>query len=425
MVDDPLPVLRCLFLDLNSYFASVEQQEDVKLRNKPIIVVPMVADSTCAIAASYEAKKSGIRTGTLVGEAKRLCPDLIIVPAKPPLYTHYHRLVLSAVDTVLPVEKVCSIDEMRFRLLGDERTRDGVRVVAHQLKAALREHVGECMTCSIGAAQNSFLAKLGTDMQKPDGLVIIGPEDIPKVYENLKLTDFVGINRKMEARIRGAGIFTPIELYKASVRELRNAFGSIIGEKWWYLLRGHMLPEEEVERKSLSHSHVLPPELRSDDGCREVLLRLIQKATARMRANGLWAGYMSIAVHGLHTSWKNGVRMPPTHDTVTINDLFLAAWANREFSRPRGVGVTFTDLKESHEVTLSLFDGAAEREHLNSAVDQVNKKFGKNSIFLAGMLHAKDAAEEKIAFNKTWLFSEGKGDNEWPDTFRGPEPPAD
>src|SRR5262249_15614359 len=110
-----------LFLDLNSYFAACEQQENPSLRGKPIIVVQMVTDTTCAIAASYEAKAFGIKTGTGVREARQLCPTVIAVEAKHELYSVYHERVLEAVGTCLPVEKVLSIDEMAGRLVGRQR----------------------------------------------------------------------------------------------------------------------------------------------------------------------------------------------------------------------------------------------------------------------------------------------------------------
>lgn len=418
MVDENLP-LRTLFLDLNSYFASVEQNEDRTLMGKPVAVVPMLADSTCVIAASYAAKHYKIKTGTLVGEAKRLCPDLILLPATPALYTHYHRRIIEVAESVLPIEKVCSIDEMRFALIGRERDPHEAERIAQRMKSAILEHVGPAMTSSIGIAPNAFLAKLASDMQKPDGLVILESSGIPECFQGLKLTDFAGINRRMEARLNAAGVFTPQQMFEKSPKELRLAFQSIIGERWWYLLRGHEMPEEQEARKSLSHSHVLPPNMRTDQGCKEVLLRLIQKASARLRSNGLWASHMSVSVGGFGKSWRAEASFVASQDTITFNDRFLEAWLTHDFEGPRQVGVVFSDLKEAEGVNLSLFDSTQERAKLNSAVDKVNQKFGKNTIYLAGMERAKDTADEKIAFNKTWLFSEGKDDNEWPDTFRG------
>ncbi|HVL39866.1 MAG TPA: hypothetical protein VM328_10800, partial [Fimbriimonadaceae bacterium] len=146
MVDASLPIesrdgrrLRVIFLDLNAYFASCEQQERPELRGRPIAVVPMMADSTCAIAASYEAKAFGIKTGTKVAEAKEMCPELVLVQARPPLYVHMHKKILEAVEDVLPVEKVCSIDEMRFRLLETESSPAVARELALRLKKIIRE----------------------------------------------------------------------------------------------------------------------------------------------------------------------------------------------------------------------------------------------------------------------------------------------
>ena len=194
---------------------------------------------------------------------------------------------------------------------------------------------------------------------------------------------------------------------------------SVLGDRWFYLLRGYEMDLDIEDGKTLGHSHVLAPKLRTDQGCRDVLLRLIQKATARLRSKELCAKAMTVYVSAFEKSWKAHTRMDATSDTIKINEEFLELWAGRDFSRPRNVGVTFTDIVPAHGVTPSLFEDVAERNRLNAAVDSVNQRFGKNTIYLAGMQGAKDSGDEKIAFNKTWLFSEGKGDNQWPDTFRG------
>lgn len=410
--DDRRP-LRYVFLDLNSYFASVEQQEHPEWRGKPVAVGPVGTDSGTVIAASYEAKAFGVKTGTKVGEAKRLCPGLIFAGSAHSLYTHYHHKVLAAVETVLPIDRVCSIDEMQFRLLGTEATPEASRALAMRLKAAIREHAGEALSCSVGIAPNAFLAKMGTELQKPDGLVVIEAKDLPEILHRLALMEFTGINRRMAARLNAAGIFTSEQMCAANREHLVRAFGSILGERWWYLLRGYDLPHEQTKTRSLSHSHVLPPKLRTDEGCKDVLMRLIQKASARLRASGWSAGCMDVSVRGIAKSWREHFRFTPTADTVFFNERFLDAWSRRDFERPLQVGVVFSDLKKAEAVTPSLFDGGAQRVELNSAVDAINQRYGKNSVFLAGVGDAKDAAPERIAFQKTELFKEGAGDNEW------------
>ncbi len=418
LASDPRP-LRVMFLDLNSYFASVEQQERPELRGRPIAVGPVMADTSFVIAASYEAKKFGIKTGTMIGDAKRMCPDLLIVPATPALYTHYHRRVLEVVETVLPIDQVCSIDEMKFRLLGAEREPDRAIELANRMKEALRDGVGECMTASIGIAPNSFLAKLATDLQKPNGLVKIEATDLPNRIEGLALTEFCGINRRTQARLQAFGIFDSTDLLNASPQQLRQAFGSVGGERWWYLLRGFEVDLKVNTGQTLGHSHVLPPHLRTEVGAHDILMRLLQKASARLRADGLWAQALTVHIAGVK-NWHAHSRMPAAQDTPSMVEVFNRLWARHDFQVPRTVGITLSELASHEAITPSLFDPPKPTVNLSRAVDEVNQKFGKNSIYLAAVHEVRDSASEKIAFNKTWLFSEGKGDHEWPDTFRGP-----
>jgi DNA polymerase-4 len=373
----------------------------------------MMVDTTCILASSYEAKRCGVKTGTSVAEAKSLCPDIQLLIARPALYVSYHDRIVEAVGTVLPVDKVRSIDEMQFRLIGREREPENAAAIGRELKRAIREKVGDTLSCSVGIAPNAFMAKLGTELQKPDGLVVLEAKDLPGRVLQLELTGFTGINKKTAVRLNAAGIFTAADLYAADPKGLVTAFGSVVGGRWWYLLRGYELELPEQERKSLGHSHVLPPEMRTDQGCREVLLRLMQKASARLRKEGLWAGSMDVFVRGRKKSWRAPLRLPPSQDTVTFNEHFLRAWEGRDFEQPYIVGVTFGGLAHAEEVTPSLFDPTRDRAALNSAVDSLNRRFGKNTIYLAGMEHAKDAAPERIAFRKTDLFSEGKDDNVW------------
>jgi DNA polymerase-4 len=403
--------LRYLFLDFNAYFASVEQQERPELRGKPVAIAPVMSDTTSCIAASYEAKAYGIRCGTNIGEARDRCKDLHVIAARPRVYVAYHEKAKQVAERVLPVDEVHSIDEISFKLLGEERNKAVACELAMKMKRELARALGPCIRCSIGVAPNRFLAKVATDMQKPDGLVVLESKDLPHKLHRLGLTEFVGINVRMEKRLNGALIFTAEQLCAASRRDLVQAFGSIVGEKWWYMLRGYDMGPEVHSRRSLGHSCVLAPDMRHDAACKEVLLRLLQKASARLRAEDLWTDAMDVDVTSPVRGWQSHIKLPPTQDTVTLNEFFLSAWESRNFTQPRKVGVTFTSLRKAEHVTPSLFDPNYDRMLLNRAVDTVNQKFGKNTIYLAGMAHARDAADEKIAFNKTWLFQEGKGDN--------------
>lgn len=410
--------LRYMFLDLNAYFASVEQQMNPDLRGKPIAVSPVENDSSCAIAASYEAKKYGVRTGTSIREARILCPDLIVVSSKHSLYTRFHKAIVQAVNSVLPVEEVRSIDEMYCRLLGDEREKENAIEIAYKVKNAIYKLVGEVMHCSIGIGPNVFLAKQATKLQKPNGLIVIESKALPERLYGLHLTDFTGINRRMNARLNAAGIFTAEQMYQKSKEELRVAFGSILGEQWWYKLRGYEIDEKITRNQSLSHSHVMSPEFRSDSGARTVLFRLLMKAAARMRNEGFMAKGLSVYIRGKVKSWEASTRFGATDDTPTLIEYVSELWEERDFIEPFQAGIVFHDLIKPELVTPSLFDNTVQKHQLAVAVDKMNGRYGKNRVYVASMEKARDSAPERVAFMKTDLFVEGKGDHsEFDDLF--------
>jgi DNA polymerase-4 len=206
------PRLRWLFLDLNSYFASVEQELVPSLRGRPMAVVPVVADTTCCIAASYEAKAFGVKTGTQVGEAKRMCPGIELVEARHELYVEYHNRIVEAVETVVPVSSVMSIDEMACRLIGREQPLLAALDLAQRVKAKIRDTVGSTLRCSVGLAPNRYLSKVASDMEKPDGLVALTPDILEAALLRLTPRDLPGIGPRMEARLHQAGIRTMQQL---------------------------------------------------------------------------------------------------------------------------------------------------------------------------------------------------------------------
>lgn len=270
--------LNWLYLDLNSYFATIEQQLDKNIRNKPVIVVPVLSDYTCAIAASYEAKKHGIKTGTNVKAAREVCPDLVCILARHDVYVEYHHKILDEVNKHLYIDYVLSIDECACRLTGLQKSTKESITIAQNIKDGIRKNVGEYISCSVGIAPNRFLAKIATEMKKPDGLVVIRPEDIPEKLFGLKLRDIPGIGGKTSKRLAGFGINSIEKLYRFDAKTLRKMWGSIVGERLWYLLRGIELKEIESKKSSIGRSRVLAPEMRDINGAKEVYIELALKA---------------------------------------------------------------------------------------------------------------------------------------------------
>src|SRR3954469_22841087 len=177
---------RDMIVDLDCFFASVEQQLEPRLRGRPVGIVPVVADSTCCIAASKEAKKFGVKTGTRVREARQKCPEIVLVESRPKIYLEFHHRFFTALEVWVPVAEVMSIDEVRCRLPEAVRTAEEARAFIKQLKATLHAHMGDVVTYSVGIGPNRFLAKLASDMGKPDGCFIIEKPQLPQCLHSLK-----------------------------------------------------------------------------------------------------------------------------------------------------------------------------------------------------------------------------------------------
>lgn len=392
--------LNWLFLDMNSFFASVEQQENPKLRGRPVGVVPMLADSTCCIAASYEAKAFGVRTGTNVAEAKRMCPEIILVEANHRPYRDYHNRIVDVVGTCTPVDKILSVDEMVCRLWSNDRSRGNALDLGNTIKSAIHRDVGECLHCSVGVSLNPFLAKVAAELEKPNGLVILDDDALPQSLYPLALTDFPGINRNMAERFRSHGVFTTEQMYARSIVQMREIWGGIAGERWWRLLRGEDIALPDNPRRSVSHSHVLPPSMRTASGAWAIEARLLEKAAERMRHLGLQAQALGVSARAAGSgAWDAHMRFTATSDTLALMETLSRLW-RPPFAAPMKVGVVLYDLKSADDVTLSLFDDIVRRDRGNAAVDKLNQKYGRGTVTLACALPAVDAREDKIAFGK-------------------------
>lgn len=396
--------LAWMVVDFNSYFASVEQQMEPRLRGEPVVVVPMNVDSTCAIAASYEAKKFGVKTGTRVGDAKRMCPGLRIIEARHEAYVRYHHELLKAIDSCIEVRKeyVMSIDEVACELTGRVREREEALAVARRIKAVIARDVGECLRSSIGISTNIFLAKTASDMQKPDGLTVIEKEELPGVLHRLELRDLCGIGANMEERLHAAGIRTVEQLCAAPKHTLHAAWGGIEGERMFELLRGNVVPRPPTRHSTLGHSHVLPPEERNDEGACAVLHRLLQKAAMRLRHNGYLAGGLGLSVKYLRRSrWSDELVFRETTDTMEFIHALQTLWARRpQGLAPLAVGVTLFRLTTRENVTPALFAESRPREQLDRALDALNKRYGKQTVYFAGAHTALKSAPMRIAFNR-------------------------
>jgi DNA polymerase IV len=418
----PDALLNWLFVDLNSYFASVEQQVRPELRGRPVGVVPMMADTTCCIAASYEAKAFGVRTGTIVADAKRMCPEIVLVEGRHEIYTEYHHRVVEAVESCVPVTAVCSIDEMACRLMGRERPLLKAIELGTRVKAAIRGHVGEMLRSSVGLATNRYLAKVASDMEKPDGLVALPLDILPEALHTLTLRDLPGIGARTEKRLNEKGIHTMDDLLALDREQTGELWGSVWGERMWHWLQGEDIETAELEhQKSISHSHVLAPEMRTAEKAWAVAHKLLHKAAMRLRSQGLWASNIGLAIgfavprsENMPVSrfgvpargWRSEIKLHECQDNQMLIQALRRLWESRpsgaQYDHPYFIGVQLNNLVPDRLHTLALFDGLEEeqsRTRLLATMDQINDKYGMSTLAPAAMLTAYKAAPTRIAFH--------------------------
>ena len=394
--------LRSLLVDFNSYFASVEQQVEPRLRGKPLGVVPMLADTTVCIAASVEAKTFGVKTGTKVAEARRLCPEIEFVVARHEIYIDYHHRAVAVVDSVVPVRAVLSIDEMDCELTGRWREPARALETARKVKAALASQVGEYLRTSIGIGPNTFIAKTASDMVKPDGLVMIEESELPERLFGLEVRALSGVGQQMEKRLHRHGIRTVRDLAQKSRDELHAIWGGVGGDIMWSRIRGEEQHERTNETSSISHSSVLGPDHRNPEHAFAVLNRLVQKAAMRLRKAGFYAGRMTIAVKYIDgTRWDADMKLVDTQDTMAFLHVLDKLWAARPRNRRTilQVGMVYSDFVSEANHTGSLFASEGKSKSLYSTLDKLNARFGKQAVYFASAHKARDRGGLHIAFN--------------------------
>jgi len=406
------PSLTALFVDCDSYFASVEQHLDPSLRGRPVAVAPVMAESTCCIAASYEAKAFGVKTGTPIHEARKLCPGIVVVEGNHAEYVNFHHQVIAAVESCIHVEKALSIDEMWCWLPYNWRERKTVEELAVKIKAAVARDVSPVIKVSIGAGPNKWIAKVASKMRKPDGLFIIEMHEMPHALYPLDLQDLYGIGRSMELRLHASGIHSVEELCAAPKNVLHSAWGGIAGDRLWYTLRGMEIPAELTTRRSISHSHILPPENRAPAKAWGILCKLLHKASGRMRAYGLLTSSLVLQLRFINgQTWVVEAPIPETDSTLRLINLLGRLWRDRPEPKVPllKVGMVLQKLCEKNNFTPQLPGISGEptqdladiekQQRLDQTLDQLRNRFGKQVIFLGSVQQSRESAPMRIAFD--------------------------
>jgi DNA polymerase-4 len=375
---------------MNSFFASVEQQCNPELRGKPIAVIGS-AKRTIITTSSYEARAFGVKTGMTTWEAKQKCPHIIFVIGDNRKYTHTSSEIMKMMMQFTPLVEVFSIDEAFLDLTGSMSLFGSAENIAHLLKSQIKHHFG--ITCSIGIAPNKLLAKLASDMQKPDGLVVIKPEEVSQVLERVPAKDLCGIGKKTERQLDLYGIKTCGDLGRFPAEILRNKFG-IIGDRLHQMGLGidnsPVIPAEDADEvKSVGHSMTLERDIEDRKEILKFLLQLSEMVGRRARRYNVWGKTITLSVrYADFDTWVGKQETLPQYINQS-GDIYRAAVAILDtliLMQPvRLLGVKLSNLRyESNQ--MPLFPEERKKAQLVEAMDKVNDRYGNFSVTFGSLL---------------------------------------
>jgi len=389
-----------MHIDLNSCFASVEQQANPLLRGVPLAVTNTVKEFGCILAASVEAKLYGVRTGMTIDEGRRLCPYLVIRIADPNKYRQVHHSLGELLSQYSPKVTSLSIDEYCLDFSNTEFALD-IASVARDIKRRIKVEIGSHLRTSVGISTNRNLAKLASGLHKPDGLDVIDSSNCIRIFSQSKLQDFCGINKRNEARLNRVGIFTGLDFAHASLTTLNQAFESVLGRYWYLRLRGYEVDDLEFARGSFGQSFVLPRSM----GYREwrpILAKLSCKASRRLRRSGYLASGVSLALRfGDHTSWHTSQKLgnATAHDPVLLASLLKLYETSSPKKPVKKIALSFFALEKEFS-QLSLLGSVTKQRQLLLAFDKINDLWGENTLAYGSLSGSSTYVRDAIAFGK-------------------------
>lgn len=390
-----------LHIDLNSCFATIEQQANPKLRGKPIAVAAYTTPSGCIIAPSIEAKKIGIKVGMRVKDGKMLCPSLIVLTPDPQKYRTIHLSIKELLNQYSSDTTPKSIDEFVVNLEGFPAFKKGIKTVAQEIKNRIKSEIGDFLTVSIGIGPNRFLAKTGAGLHKPDGLDVIDGNTYETIYKSLELTDLCGIKFQNGFRLQSQGIFSVWDFYNAPIWKLKAAFESALGYYWYIRLHGFEIDDIEFGRKSYGNSYALPKPLSQPSELAPILQKLTVKTGQRLRKAGYHAKGVHLALlYRDNSFWHKGVTLPNyIFDSRDIFGFCYDLLVHSPYKKPvRTIAESCFSLKRTEFTQMSLLDDVLDKERLCKAVDTINERWGDYVITPGLMMGMEKEIVDRVAF---------------------------
>jgi DNA polymerase IV len=399
-----------MHIDLNSAYASAEQQAHRTLRGKPIGVTNRISKHCCVIAASYEAKALGVRVGDRLDEVQAKLPNFIMLETDPPKYHHMYKSLAKIMKDYSPDIKMKSIDEGVIDFHGTSEYHKGRSLtdIGTEIKERVRNEIGSHIRINIGIAPNRFLAKQAASWHKPDGLDLLDYRNLIPYYKTLNLTDLTGIAEHFEARLNSVDIFTPIQFLQASSDTLRRlVFQSVIGEDWYQRLRGYEVDNVITKLGNVGRQFVLDVRTADDDVILPRFQYLCETTGKKLRYNNVDArGIYVWAYFQSGDQWYQRKMFKTTF--YTDREIYRRALYLFN-QRPKhmiisAMGITCYKLTPSNRSQVSLFEDANKQEWLTEAIDEINERYGNFILFSANALEGKRKVKQKIPFGGTKYF---------------------
>ena len=389
-----------MHIDMNAFFASVEQQSNPALRGKPVAVVGS-QQRTIILAASYEARPFGVKTGMTLHEARQRCPHLQMVCANNRLYTNVSQRMIRLFQDYTPQVEVFSVDEAFLDVTGSLGLFGSPLRIAYLIKSRLKTHLG--LTCSVGIAPNKLLAKLASDMQKPDGLTLIEESEVATVLEELPVGELCGIGKKTVEKLQRLGISTCGALGRASLPLLKGHFGAL-GEQLVMMGRGVDLRpvvslEQEAEVKTVSHSMTLRQDESERQAIARFVLQLSEMVGRRVRRYGVSGRTVTLMMR--YADFTTFSRQQQQGQAICRSDQIFKAVMNildrLVLTQPiRLLGVRLSAL-ERREQQMPLLPEDRRHEALTTSLDRVNDRYGEFAVMPGNLLQLKGKGSHVIS----------------------------
>jgi len=381
-----------IHIDMDSFYASVEMRENPDLAGLPVVVGGSASGRGVVAAANYEARKYGVLSAMPMAQALRLCPDLVCLPVNMPLYVNVSRQIHDIFYRYTPEIEPLSLDEAFLDVAGSEKLFGSAAVIAQKIK---RDIKNECkLIASAGVAPNKFVAKIASDIDKPDGYVVVTQNEVQDFLDPLPVKRLWGVGKKTEQHLRRIGIETIRDVRTRPPDDLVQRFGKM-GDHIQRLAQGldKRAVISDVKAKSISAETTFANDIKDKDALLAILLQLTEQVAARLRDKDIKGRTVNIKIrfHDFNTLTRSKTLPENTYQTRriwnTVKQLFLGVWQQKP-GAIRLVGVGVSNFTENMELQRDLFTESPKQdfeqdvrqERLDELSDEINQKFGKSKI---------------------------------------------